>query len=129
MYTYNAKVLKVVDGDTIDCLVDLGFEVWKKVRVRLQGINTPEYRTRDLEEKVKGLAAKDRVKILIKLNKDKVELESFGVGKYGRCLGKVYIKKTTTNSDDTSEGITLICINDLLIKEGHATEHYGGSKE
>jgi len=128
MYNYNAKVLKVVDGDTIDCLVDLGFEVWIKVRVRLQGINTPECRTRDLEEKEKGLAAKERVKILIEINEDEVELESFGVGKYGRCLGKVYIKKVTNNSEDINEGFTLTCINDLLIKEGHATEYDGGSR-
>jgi len=128
MYNYNAKVLKVVDGDTIDCLVDLGFEVWIKVRVRLQGINTPECRTRDLEEKEKGLAAKERVKILIEVNEDEVELESFGVGKYGRCLGKIFIKKITNNSDDVSEGFTLTCINDLLIKEGHATEYDGGSR-
>ena len=128
MYTYNAKVLTVVDGDTIDCLVDLGFEVWKKVRVRLQGINTPECRTRDLAEKAKGLAAKDRVKILIELNEDKVELESFGVGKYGRCLGKVYIKKITNNSEDASTGFTLTCINDLLVKECHAVEYHGGKR-
>ena len=128
MYNYNAKVLKVVDGDTIDCLVDLGFEVWIKVRVRLQGINTPECRTRDLEEKEKGLATKERVKILIEINEDEVELESFGVGKYGRCLGKVYIKKVTNNSEDINEGFTLTCINDLLIKEGHATEYDGGSR-
>ena len=61
MYTYNAKLDRVVDGDTVDATVDLGFDTWKFIRIRLVGINTPESRTRDLEEKVRGLAAKDFV--------------------------------------------------------------------
>ena len=61
MYEYNAEVLRVVDGDTVDVLIDVGFSTFKKERVRLYGINTPECRTRDLEEKKKGLAAKDRL--------------------------------------------------------------------
>ena len=58
MYTYNAKVDRVVDGDTVDALVDLGFDTWKKVRIRLHGLDAWESRTRNLEEKKKGLAAK-----------------------------------------------------------------------
>ena len=65
MYEYNAEVLRVVDGDTIDVLIDVGFSTFKKERVRLHGINTPECRTPDLEEKKKGLAAKDRLETLI----------------------------------------------------------------
>ena len=61
MFEYNATVTKVVDGDTIDAMVDLGFGTWKKVRIRMHGINAPESRTRDLEEKKKGLAAKARL--------------------------------------------------------------------
>ena len=61
MYIYNAKCLRVVDGDTLDATIDLGFDTWKKIRIRLVGINTPESRTRDLEEKARGLAAKDFV--------------------------------------------------------------------
>ena len=61
MYTYNAKLDRVVDGDTVDALVDLGFDTWKKVRIRFYGIDAYESRTRDLEEKEKGLAAKQRV--------------------------------------------------------------------
>ena len=61
MYIYNAKLGRVVDGDTVDATVDLGFDTWKKVRIRLVGINTPESRTRDLEEKARGLAAKQFV--------------------------------------------------------------------
>lgn len=116
MYTYNAKVVKVVDGDTLDALVDLGFDTWKQVRIRMMGINTPESRTRDLEEKARGLAAKARLKEILKENKNKFILVSHGVGKYGRCLGEIF----TTPGDDS--------INNLLISEGHATEYYGGAR-
>lgn len=61
MYTYNAKIERVIDGDTVDALVDLGFNTWKKVRIRFYGIDAYESRTRDLEEKKKGLLAKQRV--------------------------------------------------------------------
>ena len=60
MYLYNAKLVRVIDGDTIDAVIDLGFDVWIKKRVRLYGIDTPEPRTRDLEEKKAGIAAKER---------------------------------------------------------------------
>ena len=66
MYIYSAKCLRVVDGDTLDAQVDLGFDTFKKIRIRLVGINTPESRTRDLEEKERGLAAKARVKELLR---------------------------------------------------------------
>jgi micrococcal nuclease len=62
MYEYDAKVLRVIDGDTVDALIDIGFSVWVKKRIRLYGINTPESRTRDLEEKKLGLAAKEQLK-------------------------------------------------------------------
>ena len=113
MYTYNATVIKVVDGDTIDALVDLGFDTWKQVRIRMNGINTPESRTRDLEEKARGLAAKARLKEILKENKNKFILVSHGVGKYGRCLGEIFLNQ---NSDS---------INNLLISEGHAVEYHG----
>ena len=71
MYEYNAVVDRVVDGDTIDVTIDLGFKVWKKMRVRMEGINTPESRTRDLEEKKRGLAAKDRLKEILLYNSNK----------------------------------------------------------
>jgi micrococcal nuclease len=114
MYTYNATVTKVVDGDTIDALVDLGFDTWKQVRIRLNGINSPESRTRDLEEKARGLAAKARLKEILKENKNKFILVSHGVGKYGRCLGEIFIAQGDTFS-----------INDQLITEGHAVEYHG----
>ena len=114
MYTYNATVTKVVDGDTIDALVDLGFDTWKQIRIRLNGINSPESRTRDLEEKARGLAAKARLKEILKENKNKFILVSHGVGKYGRCLGEIFISQGDTFS-----------VNDQLITEGHAVEYHG----
>jgi len=92
MYTYNAKLEKVVDGDTIDAIVDLGFDTWKRIRIRLNGINAPESRTRDLEEKERGLAAKARLTEMLESENGEFILKSHGVGKYGRCLGEIWIK-------------------------------------
>ena len=83
MFEYNATVIKVVDGDTIDAMIDLGFNTWKKVRIRMHGINAPESRTRDLEEKKKGLAAKARLIEMLEENENHFKLISHGVGKYG----------------------------------------------
>ena len=122
MYTYNATLDRVVDGDTIDAIIDLGFDVFVKKRIRFAGINAPESRTRDLEEKAKGLAAKDRVKIILNENL-KFTLESTELGKYGRVLGKIYINKL-----DGKDCLTQICLNDQLIKENHAMEYWGGKR-
>ena len=122
MYTYKICVLKVVDGDTIDAEIDLGFDVKIKKRIRFMGINTPESRTRDLEEKARGLAAKDRVKHLLE-GCNNITLKSHGVGKYGRCLGELFI-----DTVDGKECLTLESINELLIKEGHAVEYHGGKR-
>ena len=116
MYNYNAEVIRVVDGDTIQARVDLGFETWKVVKIRFYGINTPESRTRDLEEKLLGLAAKDRLIQLLNSNDNKFILQSHGVGKFGRCLGELFIPEHTES------------INKILINEGHAEEYYGGSR-
>jgi micrococcal nuclease len=86
------------------------------------GINTPESRTRDLEEKARGLAAKDRLKNLLEGTKT-IQLTSHGVGKYGRCLGELNIDIV-----DGKEGVTLTNVNELLIKEGHAVEYHGGKR-
>ena len=74
MYTYKAKCLRVVDGDTLDAQIDLGFDTHKVIRIRLVGINTPESRTRDLEEKARGLAAKQFVKDTLAKHENKVNL-------------------------------------------------------
>ena len=122
MYTYKAKLDRVIDGDTIDVHIDLGFDVTVKKRVRFVGINTPESRTRDLEEKARGLAAKDRVKAVLAEN-ESFTLESQEIGKYGRVLGKIYLDKL-----DGKDCLTQICLNDQLITEGHGVEYYGGKR-
>lgn len=117
-FCYEAEVLKVVDGDTLDLMIDLGFDVHHKIRVRLYGLNTPESRTTDAEEKQRGLKAKtytsDWIKksetIFIQTIKDKTE-------KYGRILAKVY-------SNDKLEK----CLNDDLISSGNAVEYFGGKR-
>ena len=119
MYTYKAKLLRVVDGDTCDAQIDLGFDVSVKKRIRFAGINAPESRTRDLKEKALGLAAKDRVKAILAENPS-FTLESTELGKYGRVLGKIHI-----NIIDGSESLTQICLNDQLIKEGQAVAYHG----
>ena len=122
MYTYKISPLKVVDGDTIDAEIDLGFDVKVKKRVRFMGINAPESRTRDLEEKAKGLAAKDRVKQLLD-GCDNIQLKSHGIGKFGRCLGEIML-----DTVDGQERLTLESLNKILINEGHATEYHGGKR-
>jgi len=126
MYEYNAVVDRVVDGDTIDVTIDLGFKVWKKMRVRMEGINTPESRTRDLEEKKRGLAAKDRLKEILLYNNNKCVLKVSGVGKYGRALATVLVDSLSPLNG--KDGITLIDVNKQLIEEGHAVEYHGGKR-
>tara|TARA_R100000234_G_C4924060_1_gene145501 strand:- start:263 stop:631 length:369 start_codon:yes stop_codon:yes gene_type:complete len=122
MYTYKILPLKVVDGDTIDAEIDLGFDIKVKKRIRFMGINAPESRTKDLEEKAKGLAAKDRVKQLLDGCKN-ITLKSHGIGKFGRCLGELHL-----DTIDGQEKLTLVSLNELLIKEGHATKYDGGKR-
>ena len=122
MYTYKIKLDRVIDGDTIDAYIDLGFDTHIKKRIRFMGINTPESRTRDLEEKAKGLAAKDRLKAIFE-GANTIQLTSHGVGKYGRCLGELNVDVV-----DGKECLTLVNVNELLIKEGHAVEYNGGKR-
>jgi micrococcal nuclease len=107
MYEYNAKLDRIIDGDTVDALIDLGFDIWIKKRIRLYGIDAPETRTRDLEEKSLGFAAKERLEELLEASGGLFVLSSAGVGKYGRCLGTIFIDNKN--------------INELLISEGHAS--------
>ena len=122
MYNYKINLLRVVDGDTIDAEIDLGFDVKIKKRIRFMGINTPESRTKNLEEKARGLAAKDRVKQLLEGCKN-IQLKSHGVGKFGRCLGEIHIDMV-----DGQEKLTLVSLNELLINENHAVEYHGGKR-
>jgi len=113
-YYYGVEILRVVDGDTVDVRIDLGFDVWHKCRVRLMGINAPESRTRDKEEKVKGLAAKAWLTEQLSNEEHPCELQSHGKGKFGRILGEFFIN-----------GIN---INQSMVDNGHAVEYFGGKR-
>ena len=122
-YIYRGKLERVVDGDTIDALIDVGFDIWIKKRIRYSGIDTWESRTRNLEEKAKGLEAKARNKELLMEVSSKpgyFRLKSFGVGKYGRVLGEIYIEDKEGKQYN---------INKTLISEGHAYVYEGGKKK
>ena len=122
-YIYRAKLDRVVDGDTVDALIDVGFDIWVKKRIRFMGIDTWESRTRDLEEKKKGLAAKARVIELLEETSSKpgyFRIKSHGVGKYGRVLGELFIMDSEENP---------INVNETLITEGHAYTYFGGKKQ
>ena len=122
---YNFRVVKinrVVDGDTIDVTIDLGFDLYKKERVRVAGVDTPEKRTRNLEEKALGVDAtawlKAKLEETIKGDEEltvRTELKG-GVGKYGRLLGWLYV------------GDTNISLNEQMITEGYAHAYDGGTK-
>ena len=115
---YSAKLVRVVDGDTADAMIDLGFNTWVKKRIRFYGVDTWESRTRNLEEKKKGLAAKAFVKDLLENSDDgKFSVISYGLGKYGRVLGELFVKGHETS------------VNDLLKENGHAYEYFGEKKK
>lgn len=124
MYEYRCNVVKVVDGDTVDVDIDLGFGIWmKNERVRIMGIDTPESRTRDLVEKKFGLAAKDRlISLLGESPVLKTQIAKNGEdmkGKFGRILGDFEVEKNGERRMAT----------DVLIEEGHAVAYFGGSKD
>ena len=115
---YSCKLVRVVDADTADAMIDLGFKTRIKVRIRFYGVDCWESRTRDLEEKKKGLAAKAYVKDLLEnADKGKFSIISHGVGKYGRVLGELFVKGQETS------------VNELLKENGHAYEYYGEKKK
>ena len=117
-HNYSAKLVRVVDGDTCDAMIDLGFNTWVKKRIRFYGVDTWESRTRNLEEKKKGLAAKAYVKDLLEHSDEgKFALKSHGVGKYGRVLGELFVKGNETS------------VNELLKENGHAYEYHGEKKK
>ena len=123
---YNFRVVsvdKVLDGDTKDVTIDLGFDLYKKERVRIAGVDTPEKRTRDLEEKVLGIDATNWMKEHLEETNNgddeliiRTELKG-GVGKYGRLLGWLYV------------GDEEISLNEQMISEGYAWEYDGGTKQ
>ena len=115
---YSCKLDRDVDGDTADAMIDLGFNTWVKKRIRFMGVDTWESRTRNLEEKKKGLAAKAYVKDLLENSDEgKFSVISHGLGKYGRVLGELFVKGHETS------------VNDLLKENGHAYEYFGEKKK
>ena len=124
MYRYSVTVTRVVDGDTVDVDIDLGFGMtYKKQRVRMMGIDTPESRTRDLEEKFYGKQSKYFLESLLKDRK--VQLVSHDKGKFGRILGELFI-------EDMPEGIIVNApgsVNKMMIDNYHAVPYFGQSKD
>ena len=114
MYTYSAKLIRVIDGDTVDLEIDLGFDLSIRQRLKLFGVNTPDSRSADTTEKQKGLEAKQRLtevlprqfKVTTILNKR---------GKYGRVLGTIFVKDKDAGGE--------INVNELMVKEGHAVKY------
>ena len=118
------EINRVLDGDTIDVTIDLGFDLYKKERVRIAGVDTPEKRTRDLEEKALGIDAtnwlKKKLEDTIAGEGDELAIRTElvgGMGKYGRLLGWLYINEDT------------ISLNEQMIIEGYAWEYDGGTKQ
>ena len=117
------EITKVLDGDTIDVLIDLGFDLFKKERVRVAGVDTPEKRTRDLEEKALGIDATNWLKEKLEstlAGDDELTIRTElvgGVGKYGRLLGWLYV------------GESVLSLNEQMITEGYAWEYDGGTKQ
>ena len=117
MYEYSCKVTRVVDGDTCDCLIDCGFNFLHKCRVRLYGIDTPESRTRNKDEKVRGKMAGAFLKDAIE-NGEKVVIQTKlkdSRGKFGRVLGEIIV-----------DGVN---INQAMVENYHAAAYFGQSKE
>jgi len=111
---YKAKVTRVVDGDTIDVDIDLGFDLTLKQRLRLYGINTPEIRSRDPIEKASGLKSKKFLANELKKSDNVIDIKVHGTGKFGRPLVEIYIGSLN--------------INQLLIENGYAVPYFGGKK-
>ena len=117
-YTYDVKITKIVDGDTCDVDIDLGFGVWlHKERVRIMGIDTPESSTSNAVEKVFGLAAKHRLESLLPIDSMQVLIcEVYDAkGKFGRILGDFQVGEKR--------------VTEIMIEEGHCVPYFGGSKE
>ena len=122
-YIYRAKLDRVVDGDTVDALIDVGFDIWFKKRIRFMGLDTWESRTRDLEEKKLGKLAKERTRQLLEDVSSKsgyFRVKSHGLGKYGRVLGGIFIMDKDGKQWN---------VNETLIAEGHAYVYDGGKKK
>ena len=117
MYTYSAQVTKIIDGDTIEIDLDLGFGVWyRNQRVRLNGIDTPESRTKDKDEKIRGELSKSKLKELVENKNVKITTAIDPDDKFGRILGNI----------ETKDGIN---VNEWLITNNYAVAYKGQNKE
>ena len=126
MYDYKCRIVRIVDGDTVDVDIDLGFGIWVRgERVRIHGIDTPESRTRDKVEKMFGLASKKYVQDILKKGSiQTLVTEKPGdqaKGKFGRILGKFRLYDSVTDS--------WMFMGDIMIREGYAVPYQGGSKD
>ena len=111
---FKAKVVRVVDGDTLDCDIDLGFHITLRERIRLMGVDTPETRTRDPVEKANGLKSKSFVEDFVALKGGNIFLKVHGFGKFGRPLADLFV-----------DGINL---NQKLVDLGYAAPYFGGKR-
>ena len=125
MYEYSCRIVRVVDGDTVDIDIDLGFDVWlKKQRIRLYGVDTPESRTRDLEEKKYGLAAKVFVENHLPVgSKQTLRTRLDDRGKFGRILGEFVLTTQWEGKDIPTT------INEQLVRQRYGVKYFGQSKE
>tara|TARA_B100001175_G_C19283468_1_gene529957 strand:+ start:180 stop:569 length:390 start_codon:yes stop_codon:yes gene_type:complete len=122
-YIYRAKLDRVVDGDTVDALIDVGFDIWFKKRIRFKGVDTWESRTRNLEEKKLGKLATERTRQLLEDVSSKpgyFRLKSYGLGKYGRVIGELFVMDKEGKQWN---------VNETLLAEGHAYIYEGGKKK
>ena len=128
MYRYKVDVTRIVDGDTIDVDIDLGFGIWmKKQRVRLMGIDTPESRTKDLEEKFYGKQAKKFLTSL--LEETEVQLVVHDKGKFGRIIGELFVIQSENEGHPVFEINTEKSVNQLMMDNYHAVPYMGQSKD
>ncbi len=120
-YVYNARLVRVIDGDSVIADVDLGFDTWKRTNIRLYGIDAYESRTRDLLEKELGIKARELLIDLFLKSNGNFVLKSMGLDKYGRSLGIVLIP------NEEAEGMS-IDANQYLVNEGLAVPYFGGKR-
>ena len=122
MYEYSVRVDRVVDGDTVDCWIDLGYNLQIHKRIRFAGVNAPETRTRNKEEKKRGLKAKEwlinKIDPKVVGSEKQILLKSYEYGKYGRVIGELFIVSGSRKQS----------INKMMLAEGLVTEYDGGAR-
>jgi len=110
MIKYKAKLIRIIDGDTIDAEIEVGFDIYVRKRIRLWGIDAPETRSRDKDEVQSGKQAASRLQAILAHSGGEFELVTHGDGKFGRCLGEIFVK-------DINESVNQVLINEGLVKK------------